>query len=934
MAKDTEQALGNEFDIDEAAKLLPEEVVEIFETDITYGLSESEARRRQAVVGLNELKEEEEESLLTKFIEKFKEPMILLLLGSAAISLLLGQYDDAISISLAVFIVCTVAFVQEWRSDKALESLKELTTHKATVIRDGTHHIIEAIHVVPGDIVTFSSGDRIPADVRLIEVARLGIDESVFTGEVNPASKDTEKTYPKHAANEDSTSSPFPKATHVADCKNIAFMGTLVAAGSGKGVVVSIGQKTEIGKISDLLKSIAEKNTPLQDAMDDLSQKISYLSFGVIGVIFLIGVFTGKPWLEMLQMGISLAVAAIPEGLPIVVTVTLAMGVIRMSKKKAIVKKLPSVESLGACNVVCVDKTGTLTKNEMTMVKAFTLAEPDIVYDVTGLGYQASEGSYYRVPISSLQNRHDRSHNGERIIPTEVPHLNTLLKIGVVCNNANVDFTTNKLVGQPTEGALITAAQKAGINVSELRPKFKKIEEIPFGSEHKWMAVRSKNIESGKELYYIKGASENILMNCTHYCVGTEYQKKPLTDQLRKQIEDANSTFAENALRVMALAVGEKSNADLTFVGIVGIYDPPRPGVKEAVKLLTKGGVRVVMITGDSMKTAVAIAKELNIVPENGDEKEYALSVDDLTTKNFEEKIVNARVFYRMAPVHKMKIVSAYQHLHYIVAMTGDGINDAPALKMANIGIAMGKSGTDVSREASEMILADDNFPTILSAIEEGKGIFNNIKSFLRYQLTTSISCMIIIIFCTFMGYPLPLNPMQILFINIIMDGPPAQSLGVEPVDDDVMNQPPRDTKKPITSGKIVISILISAIIMVIGTLYVFITEMTEDGIVTAHTTSMTFTTFVFFQVFNAFNCRSEKKSLFQVGLFTNIPLLLAVGGSALGQLALIYVPFMRAIFETEPLSLSELIFVLSVASSVWVIEEVIKFFERKTDRS
>ncbi|EFC44644.1 predicted protein, partial [Naegleria gruberi] len=901
------------------------------ETDINIGLTEKEARRRLDILGPNELKEEEEESLFSKFIEKFKEPMILLLLGSAAISLLLGQYDDAISISLAVFIVCTVAFIQEWRSDKALDSLKELTTHKATVIRDGNPQVISASDIVPGDVVVFSSGDRIPADVRLVEISRLGVDESVFTGEVNPASKTIERADLPFHQSEESSSNPFPKSTHVSDCKNIAFMGTLVSVGNGKGVVVSTGQKTEIGKISDLLKSIEEKNTPLQDAMDDLSQKISYLSFGVIGVIFLIGGLTGKPWLEMFQMGISLAVAAIPEGLPIVVTVTLAMGVIRMSKKKAIVRKLPSVESLGACNVVCVDKTGTLTKNEMTLVKAFTLAEQDAVINVTGLGYQAYEGSFHKASISSLKNRYD--HNlGEAIKPTEVSHLHTLLKVGVVCNNASVDFATSKIVGQPTEAALITAAQKGGLDVADIRSKHKRVEEIPFSSEHKWMAVKSKNIETGKEMYYVKGAIENILGNCTHYCIGTENQKKPLNDQLRREIENTSSLFAESALRVMALCVGDKPSSELTFVGVVGIYDPPRPGVKEAVSALYKGGVKVVMITGDSMKTAVAIAKELNIVPEDGDEKEYALSVEDLSTSDFEDKIYKARVFYRMAPVHKMKIVSAYQKAEYVVAMTGDGINDAPALKMANIGIAMGKSGTDVSKEASEMILADDNFPTILSAIEEGKGIFRNIKSFLRYQLTTSVSCMFIIIFCTFMGYPLPLNPMQILFINIIMDGPPAQSLGVEPVDEDVMNQPPRDTKKPITSGKIVMSVALSALIMVIGTLYVFIREMAHDGVVTAHTTSITFTTFVFFQIFNAFNCRSEKKSVFQVGWLTNIPLALSVGGCLLGQLSMLYVPVMRGIFETEPLSLSELLYVTLVSSSVWLIEEVIKFFERRVE--
>ncbi|KAL9643273.1 hypothetical protein ABK040_014729 [Willaertia magna] len=929
-----QKALSNELDIDDAARISREDILDVFETNDVYGLAETEAKRRQAHVGLNELEEEEKETLFEKFIEKFKEPMILLLLGSAIISVLFGQYDDAISIALAVFIVCTVAFIQEWRSDKALESLKELTKHKATVLRDGKYQILSAEEVVPGDIVSFTAGERVPADVRLIEVNRLGIDESVFTGEVNPASKLTEKVEPKHeAANGAASSSPFPKATHVADCKNIAFMGTLVSVGNGKGVVVSTGHKTEIGKISDLLRSIEEKNTPLQDAMDDLSQKISYFSFGVIAVIFVIGVITGKSWLEMFQMGISLAVAAIPEGLPIVVTVTLAMGVIRMAKKKAIVRKLPSVESLGACNVVCVDKTGTLTKNEMTMTKIFTLSEPESVFSISGLGYQTREGSFYRCPYSTLYTKHHQQ-TGEEIYPVELDHLNMLFKIGVLCNNANIDFETDKLVGQPTEGALIVAAKKAKIDVKLLRQKYKKIDEVPFSSEHKWMAIKAKNLDTGKELYYVKGATENILNNCTSYYLNSNEPKRTLTDALRRKIEDAANALSENALRVMTLAYGERPDQDLIFVGVVGIYDPPRPGVKEAVKTLIKGGVKVVMITGDSMKTAVAIAKELNIVPEDAtNEDEYALTVSDLNNENFEQKVSKARVFYRMAPAHKMKIVSAYQHQDYVVAMTGDGINDAPALKMADIGVAMGQSGTDVSKEASEMILADDNFPTILTAIEEGKSIFNNIKSFLRYQLTTSVSCMLIVIFCTFLGYPLPLNPMQILFINIIMDGPPAQSLGVEPVDEDVMNQPPRDTKKSILSGRMLMSVVISALIMVCGTLYVFITGMKEDGVVDARDITMTFTTFVFFQVFNALNCRSEKKSLFQVGLTSNTAFIFAVGGSALGQLALVYVPLLRTIFETEPLSLPDLLTVTLISSSVWIIEEIIKFFERKVEK-
>lgn len=954
-------ALHNHMTVDAAAGITIEQVVEAFGSDARFGLTEDQASIRLKQVGPNEIEDKDDETLLSKYLDQFKEPMILLLLGSAFVSLLVKQYDDAISIALAVLIVVTVAFIQEYRSDKALESLKELTNHKATVMRGGDWVQVNASDVVPGDLVKMETGDRIPADIRLIETVCFGVDESLFTGEVNPVfktvqptavvSKDQQPSVMSSPSSSSSSSSsggdnnnksenPFPKATHVSDCKNIAFMASLVTGGYGKGIVIATGSETELGKISTLLKEMNESKTPLQESMETLSQQISILSFGIIAVIFLIGVLTGKPWLEMFTMGISLAVAAIPEGLPIVVTVTLAMGVMRMAQKKAIVRKLPSVESLGACNIICVDKTGTLTANQMTVKKIFTFSDRESFIDVTGLGYQYDEGAFFK--YSRTFGCNSSRSKMEEIVARDCDHLKVLFLTGVICNNANLNKVNGerkvKLMGSPTEGALLTVASKAGLDREELVKVWEREEEIPFSSEHKWMAVRCRNKYNGKSQYFIKGATENIIERCSTYYKSQNESAVPLTKEDRINIHNAASEFANGALRVVALATSNEIEGNFTFVGLVGIYDPPREGVKEAISKLISAGVKVAMITGDSKETAVAIGRELGIVPNNlqTDDSEIALSVADFRDDNhdsFRQRVDKACIFYRMAPAHKMKIVEAYKSLNYVVAMTGDGINDAPSLKCASIGIAMGESGTDVSKEASEMILADDNFPTIMAAIEEGKSIFNNIKNFLRYQLTTSVSCMIIIIICTFFNLPLPLNPMQILWINIIMDGPPAQSLGVEPVDEDVMKQPPRDTKKAIISRRMIFSIVTSAIIMVIGTMYVFLREMSADGEVSNRDRTMTFTTFVMFQVFNALNCRSEKKSVFQVGFFSNKAFLFAVGGSMIGQFALIYWKLMEFIFETESLSFGDMAFIFAITSTVWIFDEILKLLLRMAER-
>lgn len=944
----------------EASSLGIEQAQRLFQVpSLQNGISEEEAQNRKQQLGSNELEDDEGESLFSKFIEKFKDPMVLLLLGSAAVSLLVKQYDDAISITLAIFIVCTVGFVQEYRSDKALENLKQLVSHTCTVHRDGIKRHVNAIELVVGDVVEFKIGDRIPADVRLVKTyGEFSIDEAIFTGEGKPRSKHTNSI--EHGEYDESDGEEhqqqqggmkdleegddddpevqqrklekLKKNIHVGECRNMGFMGTLVSTGKATGIVTATGKHTELGRISSLLKQIEEKNTPLQDTMDKLSKQISLLSLAVIGVLFIIGVLTGKPWLEMFTIGISLAVAAIPEGLPIVVTVTLAMGVMRMAKRKAIVRKLPSVESLGATTVICVDKTGTLTQNEMTVTKIFVPSNLDQYIRVTGVGYNAS-GEFVRLPLDKTLMAADMVGKNVNMESEMENHVRQLLICGNLCNDAQ--FTHGQLVGQPTEGALIAAARKAGINDLRVDDSvYQRIDEIPFTSETKWMAAQCKHVSTGETIFYVKGATERILDRCTDYMTSLQLKPSSLTYQIRARIDEAAGAFENDALRVMALAQGSDLNR-LTFLGLVGIYDPPRDGVKDAVAKLQQSGVKIAMITGDSKKTAVAIAKELGIIsPQMSatvSESQLALSTDEVDTdvRELEQKIDNACVFYRMAPVHKMKIVQAFQNRGHIVAMTGDGVNDAPALKLANIGVAMGKTGTDVSKEAAEMILVDDNFATIMEAIEEGKGIFNNIKNFLRYQLTTSVSCMIMIIYCTVASLPLPLNPMQILFINIIMDGAPAQSLGVEPADDEVVRQPPRDPSKPIVTMKMIMAVIRSALIMVVGSLYVFLREFQSDGVVTSRDTTMAFATFVMFQMFNGFNCRNENKSLFQLGVFTNTAFTFSIGGSILGLFALVHIPFLNMVFETEPIGLFDWVLVFGITSTVWIVEEIVKALAR-----
>ncbi|XP_054164336.1 calcium-transporting ATPase type 2C member 1-like [Oppia nitens] len=880
---------------EEAAQQSFEEVAARLETDLRNGLNWNQVEYRINSYGYNELEVKAEEPLWKKYIDQFKNPLIILLLASALVSVCMQQFDDAFSITAAIIIVVTVAFVQEYRSEKSLEELNKLVPQLCSCLRGGHVETLLARNLVPGDIILLATGDRIPADLRIFEAVDLSIDESSFTGETEPSIK---TTYPITGN---------CKINSVSDRHNIAFMGTLVRCGNGRGIVINTGINSEFGEIFKMMQSEEAPKTPLQKSMDSLGTQLSFYSFGIIGLIMILGWIQGRPILEMFNIGVSLAVAAIPEGLPIVVTVTLALGVMRMAKRKAIIKRLPTVETLGCVDTICSDKTGTLTKNEMT-VTAIVTSE---LYraDVSGVGYTGGGEVILSEDTDSYKKQMDS--------------IKKLLEIGCICNNA--DITGGQLRGQPTEGALIAAAHK--LDMFSIKDKFIRLQEFPFSSDQKLMAVKCipKFGPKDEEKYYVKGALEKVLPLCTKYSANENIIQ--LTNERHEQYLNESQYLGRKGLRVLAFAYGSKLD-DLAFVGMVGILDPPRPGVRESIRTLQASGVNVKMLTGDSQDTACAIATRLGFYATgnaiiSGDE------IDAMDETMFATRVSSIGVFYRVGPAHKLKIVKALQKNGAVVGMTGDGVNDGVALKKADIGIAMGKMGTDVCKEAADMILVDDDFFTIMSAIEEGKGIFHNIRNFVRFQLSTSIAALSLIAFSTLLHIPNPLNAMQILWINIIMDGPPAQSLGVEPVDHDILIQPPRNVKEPMITKDLIINVLISASIIITGTLFVFIAEM-SDQVVTPRDTTMTFTCFVFFDMFNALSCRSQVKSVFQIGLLKNRTFVYSVTGSIICQMLVIYVPQLQRIFVTEALYLSDLLFLLCITSTVFIVSEMRKFFKRQ----
>ncbi|KAI0919162.1 hypothetical protein AcV5_002148 [Taiwanofungus camphoratus] len=928
-----------------------EDTLAHFGVSATTGLPSASISGLLDTHGYNEFSVSAPEPTYIKFAKTiYESPLILLLCGSAVVSAIMGNVDDAISITVAVLIVLTVGFVQEQRSEKSLEALNKLVPHHCHLIRDGSPLHVLANELVPGDIVTFTTGDRIPADVRLLAALDLEIDESSLTGETNARRKDAEPCKPVsvsgmpgsafvngHANGHVAAGEPVA----LADRTCIAYMGTLVRNGRGTGIVIATGTQTEFGVIFSMMQDVEEKRTPLQLSMDELAKKLSVISFGIIGVICIIGVLQQRAWLDMFTIGVSLAVAAIPEGLPIVTTVTLALGVLRMSKRKAIVKKLHSVEALGSVSVICSDKTGTLTKNEQTVTEIYAVDE-SVSIDPSA-------------PVPPSQ-------------PVSAAVMKTLA-IGSLCNNAILD-EEGSYVGQSTDVALLNVLSVFGM--SDQRQGFTRQSELPFSSERKYMAVSGvhgppTNVPNGTtingthhEMYYIKGSIDAILDRCKFYYVA-EDSTPALDANMRNVILSKAQSTASRGLRVIALAYGygaveatpsgsdapstaatrsstpilvsglEKDRAKnhLVFVGLQAMLDPPRKGVADAVGLLQSGGVQVVMVTGDAEETALSIARTLGLRVGSGNNACLTgQAIDHMTKVQLRERVGGVCVFARTTPKHKMAIVEAFQSRGAVVAMTGDGVNDAPALKMADIGVSMGKSGTDVAKEAADVILVDDNFSTILPAVEEGKSIFHNIQNFLSFQLSTAAAALSLITLSTFFGLSNPLNAMQILFINILMDGPPSQSLGVDPIDPQIMRKPPRRKDEPVINQRLLYRVLFSATLIVGGTLFIYTFALSDDNMSRREQT-MTFTCFVFLDLASAMQNRG-----LGCGFTQNRMLVTTVSISFLVQLALIYVPFMQSIFQTEALRMDDLLTLLAIAGISMALHEGRRRYERSLNAS
>lgn len=900
-----------------------DETINALGTDGKNGLSDmNDIQSRQDEYGENECKsDDDDEPLIVQFLKTFTEdPLILLLIASAVVSFLMGNTDDAVSITMAIVIVVTVGFVQEYRSEKTLEALNELVPMECHLIRNGNSNAnILASTLVPGDLVVLRTGDKVPADIRVIESVNLHINESSLTGETTPVLKNPDAVKSK--------GNTIP----IAERSNIAFMGTLVTDGSAKGIVVGTGKNTMFGKVFEMMNAIKKPKTPLQQAMDKLGKDLSYFSFILIGVICLIGVIQGRSWLTMFQISVSLAVAAIPEGLPIIVTVTLALGVLRMANKKAIVKRLPSVETLGSVNVICSDKTGTLTMNMMKVTKLWTLGSMQNETHAMDIENKRQTHGIYNDFIKTLNS----SDGADK---KKFSDIYKLLECGNLCNTAIYSNEQYKYIGNPTEIAIMDLLKEFGMQDKRNDIKYGKKYELPFNSSRKYMAISLENDE-----LFVKGALEKVLANSKYYLSATG-KKEKLTNELKAKIQATEKTLAGEGLRIIATATGTlnkndtlKSDDDvneLTFLGLIGMKDPPRPHVAESIEHLLEGQVHIIMITGDSPTTALSIAGQIGIPLDLTNPENNMITGDKLDHMNEDELadvIDRVNVFARATPNHKLMIVKALQKRGDVVGMTGDGVNDAPALKLADIGIAMGKNGTDVAKEASDMVLVDDDFSTILSAIEEGKGIFNNIQNFITFQLSTSVAALSLVLLSTLFNLPTPLNAMQILWINILMDGPPAQSLGVEPVGHEVMKRPPRKRDEKILTYKLFKRVLQSAVCILIGTLFIFVKEMV-DGEITKRDTTMTFTCFVFFDMFNAVACRHTTKSIFEVGFFNNKMFNYAVGLSLLGQMCAIYLPFAQSIFSTEALSLYDLLFLLMISSSVFIADEVRKYYSKEKE--
>jgi P-type Ca2+ transporter type 2C len=912
--------------MEEWHRLEVNEVLEKIDTNPESGLSDGEAQKRLEQYGPNELIDKGTKSPWKILWEQMTGIMVIILLVSAVISLFLEEYTDAIVILIIVILNALLGFTQEYRAEQAMAALKKMAVPNVRVRRNGHTREISAQGLVPGDIVLLEAGSSVPADCRLIESANLRIQEAILTGESEPVEKEVRAIDRKDVA--------------IGDRRNMLFMGTAATYGRGNCVVVRTGMQTELGRIAEMIQSVGQEQTPLQRRLGQLGKNLAVAALGIVAVVFLLGIARGEDLRLMFQTAISMAVAAVPEGLPAVVTIALAVGAQRMLQRKALIRKLPAVETLGSVTVICSDKTGTLTENRMT-VTVLDVAGNRLDFQETLKDFSPSINIYEKVPE-----------------PLGEGAITLLLTGGALTNDAVLEaeerhdgnFTA---IGDPTEGALVIAAAQTGLWKAELEKAMPRVAELPFDSDRKRMSTvhdlpdtnlpkpleQIQQLREGKKqdkfLVFTKGAVDSLLDVSTQ--VWNNGKIESMDDQWRERIQSANNRLAENGMRVLGVAyrtrqdqqLDEKNDPlekDLTFIGMFGMIDPARPEVKDAVQVAQTAGIRPIMITGDHPLTALYIARELGITRQSKVVSGQELA--SITPEELQESVEDISVYARVSPEHKLKIIQALQNRGHIVAMTGDGVNDAPALKKADIGVAMGITGTDLSKEASDMVLLDDNFATIVAAVKEGRRIYDNIRKFVRYTMTSNAGEIWVMLIAPFLGMPLPLTPLQILWVNLVTDGLPGLALTIEPAERDTMSRQPYHPKESIFNRPMVTAILWIGILMAIASILAGYFQF-QAGVETWQT--MIFTTLTIAQMGNALATRSSRDTLFEIGIFSNKAMLGSVLLTFLLQLMVVYVPFFQNIFGTVALSARDLAISFGLATVVFIVIETVKMIRKRS---
>jgi len=881
-----------------------EETVELLTTHLHQGLTAAEAQARLAQYGSNELKERPRPTFWALLLNQFKQFLVLILIASAIVSFFLGEYVEAGAIMAIVVLNAVLGVVQESKAEEALAALQKMAAPDARVVRDGHVVTLPARELVPGDVVMLEMGNYVPADVRLVEAINLRIEEAALTGESVPVKKKAEGVLSPQAP--------------LGDRHNMAYMGTLVSYGRGRALVAATGMRTQFGLIAEMIQSYEEEQTPLQVKLDQLGKWLGVGCLVICAIVFGVGIWEGRALLEMFLTAVSLAIAAVPEGLPAVVTICLAIGMQEMIRRHALIRKLPAVETLGSATVICSDKTGTITQNEMTAVQAY--ADSNLLY-ITGEGYR---------PQGELQEE-----EGHRAELRWYPSMRPLLQGGLLCSDAQLEQIesdnggepTWHIVGDPTEGALVVAAAKADLWRERVEQELPRMAEIPFDSERKRMTTIHRVLLDGtgsKDIAapdlqtpyvaYVKGAPDVVVDLCTH--ITQDGRVWPLDHTQRERILEMNEALSSNARRVLGIAyrpleelpsnpTSEEVERELIFVGLIGMIDPARPEAKKAIQMARRAGIRTIMITGDYPNTAAAISREVGLI-RHGDPVLSGVDIDRFSDEEFAAEVERTHVYARVSPQHKVRIVEALRRQGHVVAMTGDGVNDAPALKRADIGVAMGITGTDVSKETADMVLTDDNFASIVAAVEEGRIIYANIRKFVYYLLSCNLGEISTIFLATLFGWDLPLTAIQLLWLNLLTDGAPALALGLEAGEPDIMEQPPRPPEEPVVNRGMRRGIGVQTVAITAATLGAFLLGKRWFPGNLAAAQTMAFATLSTSELLRAYTARSERYSVFRIGVWSNKYMQMSVAASMALLLAVIYIPFLDPIFNTTFIGLRE----------------------------